>query len=56
MWWNFVGRDHDEIVAARSDWESHSTRFAPVDGHGAERIPAPPIPATRMLPRHRRPI
>src|SRR5687767_6261203 len=22
MWWNFVARDHDEIVAARADWES----------------------------------
>ena len=22
MWWNFIGRDHDEIVAAREDWEA----------------------------------
>ena len=20
MWWNFIGRDHDEIVAAREEW------------------------------------
>jgi quercetin 2,3-dioxygenase len=22
MWWNFIGRDHDEIVAFRSQWQS----------------------------------
>ena len=55
MWWNFVARDHEEIVAARSAWEAHSTRFGPVEGHAGERIPAPPIPPTRMLPRRRRP-
>ena len=22
MWWNFVARDHDEIVGARQDWEA----------------------------------
>lgn len=22
MWWNFVGRSHDEVVAARADWQS----------------------------------
>ena len=21
MWWNFVGRSHDEVVAARADWQ-----------------------------------
>ena len=25
MWWNFVGRDHDEIVAAREDWMAQIT-------------------------------
>ncbi|WP_449280650.1 pirin family protein [Leucobacter sp.] len=22
MWWNFIGRDHDEIVQARADWQA----------------------------------
>ena len=24
MWWNFAGRSHDEIAAAREDWEAAS--------------------------------
>ena len=39
MWWNFVGRDHDEIVAFRTEWEASrggaATRFAP--GFGVRR-------------------
>ncbi len=54
MWWNFVGRDHDEIVAARDAWEAASARFGHVVGHGDERVPAPPLPAVRLTPRRRR--
>ncbi|SEB82892.1 hypothetical protein SAMN04489806_1886 [Paramicrobacterium humi] len=54
MWWNFVGRSHEEIVHARDDWEAERTRFGPVAGH-AERIPAPPLPNVRLTPRRRRP-
>ncbi|MFC6013737.1 pirin family protein [Nocardia lasii] len=55
MWWNFVGRSHEEIVAAREAWEAHDTgRFGGVDGHGSEeRIPAPPLPPLRLKPRKR---
>jgi len=53
MWWNFVGRSHDEIVAARDAWEAGSDRFGHVVGHGDERIPAPPLPAVRLTPRRR---
>ncbi|THV23488.1 pirin family protein [Glycomyces paridis] len=53
MWWNFVGRSHEDVVAAREDWESRDGRFGPVPGHGAERIPAPPIPPLRLTPRRR---
>jgi redox-sensitive bicupin YhaK (pirin superfamily) len=52
MWWNFVGRSHEEIVAARADWE-HGDRFGKIAGHGAERVPAPEIPAVRLRPRRR---
>ena len=53
MWWNFVGRSHEEIVAAREDWENRDPRFGAVDGHGDERIPAPPLPPLRLTPRRR---
>ena len=54
MWWNFVGRNHDEIVAARDAWEAGSERFGHVVGHGDERIPAPPLPTVRLTQRRRR--
>lgn len=54
MWWNFAGRTHDEIVEARDAWEAGSDRFGHVIGHGSERIPAPPLPPVRLMPRRRK--
>ena len=54
MWWNFVGRSHEEIVEARDAWEAASDRFGHVVGHGDVRIPAPPLPAVRLTQRRRR--
>jgi len=54
MWWNFVGRSHEEIVEARDDWEADSPRFGHVIDHGPERVPAPPLPAVRLTRRRRR--
>ena len=54
MWWNFVGRTHEEIVDARDDWESGAARFGHVVGHGDERVPAPPLPGVRLRRRGRR--
>jgi redox-sensitive bicupin YhaK (pirin superfamily) len=54
MWWNFVGRTHEEIVDARDAWEARSDRFGEVVGHGDERIPAPPLPGVRLTQRRRR--
>ncbi|WP_203137143.1 pirin family protein [Microbacterium sp. JZ31] len=54
MWWNFVGRGHDEIARARDEWEAGSERFGRVVAHGLERIPAPPLPHVRLTPRRRR--
>ncbi|HWS50546.1 MAG TPA: pirin family protein [Microbacterium sp.] len=53
MWWNFAARTHDEISAARDDWEAASPRFGIVHGHD-QRIPAPPLPPVRLMPRTRR--
>jgi redox-sensitive bicupin YhaK (pirin superfamily) len=52
MWWNFVARDHDEIVQARAEWESGSG-FGMVHGYDGPAMPAPPMPITRLLPRGR---
>ncbi|MCB2412748.1 pirin family protein [Demequina sp. TTPB684] len=54
MWWNFVGRSHEEIAQAWHDWQGRSARFGDVAGHGDVRIPAPPMPAVRLTPRRRR--
>ncbi|MGJ9411330.1 pirin family protein [Aeromicrobium sp. CF4.19] len=53
MWWNFIGRTHEEIAAARADWEDAADRFGTVEGHGGRVIPAPPLPQVRLTPRRR---
>ncbi|MDT5034424.1 MAG: quercetin 2,3-dioxygenase [Actinoplanes sp.] len=52
MWWNFVARDHDEIVLARAEWES-GNGFGTVHGYAGPAMPAPAMPITRLLPRGR---
>jgi redox-sensitive bicupin YhaK (pirin superfamily) len=53
MWWNFVGRTHEDIEQARTDWMNASERFgAVVDIEGP--LPAPPIPSVRLKPRGRK--
>ncbi|TAM74547.1 pirin family protein [bacterium] len=42
LWWNFVARTHEEMIAARNAWE-HSGRFGIVAGFGDRRVPAPPL-------------
>ncbi|HEU0190481.1 MAG TPA: pirin family protein [Mycobacterium sp.] len=56
MWWNFVGRSHEEILEFRADWQNETDRFGRVEGyrgrHGRiDRLPAPPLPHVRILPR-----
>jgi hypothetical protein len=53
MWWNFVGRSHDDIVAYRQLWEDGAKRFGAVRGYRGSltRLPAPPLPTTRLRPR-----
>ena len=38
MWWNFVGRDHEDIVAARDQWMAADARFGPVRGYPGHRL------------------
>lgn len=53
MWWNFVGRSHEEIAEARAEWEAAADRFGEVAGHAGARIPAPGLPGIRLKPRRR---
>jgi redox-sensitive bicupin YhaK (pirin superfamily) len=57
MWWNFVGRDHEEIEAFRTKWQGEV-----VEGHDLEGdfgfvayptgpLPAPEMPTVRLRPR-----
>lgn len=55
MWWNFIGRSHEEIVMMREEWQSSvesgsATYPAFTDSLGA-RIPAPEMPNIRLEPR-----
>lgn len=51
MWWNFVGRSHDDIVAYRREWEAHDDLFGSVTGYPGSRLSAPPLPNSILLPR-----
>ncbi|MFD5792071.1 pirin family protein [Streptomyces diastatochromogenes] len=51
MWWNFIGRSHEDIVEAREAWENASDRFGSVDGYEGDRLPAPALPHAVIAPR-----
>jgi redox-sensitive bicupin YhaK (pirin superfamily) len=53
MWWNFVGRSHEDIASYRQMWESHDARFGAVQGYqgAVSRLPAPPLPNATLRPR-----
>ncbi len=66
MWWNFIGRTHEEIVGFRAEWQAQITgdggvvgdsqdvadgRFGVVVGDHLPPIPAPPLPNARLQPR-----
>ncbi|MEW2399469.1 pirin family protein [Streptomyces sp. NPDC046862] len=47
MWWNFIGRSHEDIVRAREDWQTGTDRFGTVEGYPGHRLPAPALPNAR---------
>jgi redox-sensitive bicupin YhaK (pirin superfamily) len=66
MWWNFVGRSHEEVVAYRDEWQAQITaggavvadsqdaadgRFGVVTGDHLPPIPAPALPNARLKQR-----
>jgi redox-sensitive bicupin YhaK (pirin superfamily) len=52
MWWNFVGRSHEEIAAFRKEW-MEGEGFGVVEGFDGGPLPAPVLPGTRLKPRGR---
>ncbi|MGW4569169.1 pirin family protein [Streptomyces sp. NPDC004561] len=52
MWWNFIGRSHEDIAQAREDWMT-GTRFGEVKGYDGDRLPAPELPHVPLKPRGR---
>jgi redox-sensitive bicupin YhaK (pirin superfamily) len=62
MWWNFVGRTHEEVVAFREEWqdqvvgvtdgrEVRAGRFGIVIDESLPPIPAPALPNARLRSR-----
>ena len=58
MWWNFVGRSHDEVAAFREQWQAEviadadrAGRFGHVEGYPGPALPAPALPNVRLQPR-----
>jgi len=58
MWWNFVGRSHEEVVTARAQWQAAIdgdpdgvARFGTVSGYDGPPLPAPELPSVRLKPR-----
>ncbi len=53
MWWNFVGRSHEDIAEYREAWQAQSDRFGGVEGYqgGTAWLPAPTLPQVRIKPR-----
>ena len=56
MWWNFIGREHDEVVGYRAQWEAllaedDHARFALPADDPLEALHAPPLPNARMVKR-----
>jgi len=65
MWWNFIGRSHEEVVADRDEWMAQTEqyqgssprtdaitgRFGLVHGFHQPPIPAPPLPHVRLRSR-----
>jgi len=61
MWWNFVGRSHEEVVEYRRQWQAEiaafaageppSTVFGRVENYPGNPLPAPEMPGVRLRPR-----
>ncbi len=50
MWWNFVGRSHDDVVRARELWQAQVDGDTLREGHFGVPVddPQPPVPAPAL--------
>lgn len=66
MWWNFIGGSHEEIAAARENWqqtiaaanvgsELADSRYGLPDNEPEPPLPAPALPTSRLVPRSQLP-
>ncbi len=62
MWWNFIGRTHEDVVAARDEWMAeisdgpgegmgHAGRFGPFASGQPAPLPAPAMPGGQLRAR-----
>ncbi len=58
MWWNFIGRSHEEILQFRAEWQADvidggraDGRFGSVIDYDGSALPAPELPNVRLKPR-----
>jgi redox-sensitive bicupin YhaK (pirin superfamily) len=56
MWWNFIGRDHDEVAGYRAQWQhlleaGADDRFSLPADDPQPPLPAPVLPNARMVKR-----
>jgi redox-sensitive bicupin YhaK (pirin superfamily) len=58
MWWNFIGRSHEDVAASREQWQNEviegadaSGRFGTVADYPGSPLPAPVMPTVRLKPR-----
>ncbi len=56
MWWNFIGRDHDEVAGFREEWQrlvatGAGGRFSLPAEDPLSPIPAPALPNSQMIKR-----
>ncbi len=56
MWWNFIGREHDEVAGYRAEWQrlletGSDDRFSLPADDPLPALPAPVLPNARMVKR-----
>ncbi len=58
MWWNFIGRSHEDVVEFRAEWqrdvidgEDPHGRFGAIPEYPGAALPAPVLPSVRLKPR-----
>jgi quercetin 2,3-dioxygenase len=51
MWWNFIGRTHEDVVLAREQWNTRDPRFGSFEDQIGGWIPAPDLPNVELRAR-----